>query len=93
MRISMIRLAVAALIALGIAAIGAFTERRWSAMRVMVQVEVVMLTLILVAAVRAHSQFDTSRPLTWAMAAGLLLVLVGSLGLYARMSRSTIRQP
>jgi hypothetical protein len=82
-----------AVLALGIAAIGAFAERRWSAMRVMVQVEVVMLALILVAAVRARSQFDTGRPLTWAMAAGLLLVLVGSLGLYARMSRSTVRSP
>jgi hypothetical protein len=80
-----------AVLALGIAAIGAFIERRWSAMRLMVQVEVVMLALIMVAAARAHSQFDTGRPLTWAMAAGLLMVLAGSVGLYARMSRSPVR--
>lgn len=79
-----------AVFALGIAAIGAFAERRWSAMRIMVQVEVVMLALIAVAAVRAHSEFDTSRPLTWAMAAGLVLLLGGSVGLYARMSRSAV---
>jgi hypothetical protein len=57
----------------------------------MVQVEVEMLALIMVAAARAHSQFDTGRPLTWAMAAGLLMVLAGSVGLYARMSRSPVR--
>lgn len=77
-----------AIFALGVAAIGAFAERRWSAMRIMVQVEVLMLALIGVAAVRAHSEFDTGRPLTWAMAVGFVLVLVGSVGLYARMSRS-----
>jgi hypothetical protein len=75
-----------AIFALGIAAIGAFSERRWSAMRLMVEVEVFMLVLILVAAIRAHDEFDTTRPLTWAMGAGLLLVLVGSVGLYLRMS-------
>ena len=79
-----------AIFALGVAAIGAFAERRWSAMRIMVQVEVLMLALIGVAAVRAHSEFDTARPLTWAMAVGFVLVLVGSVGLYARMSRSSL---
>ncbi len=75
-----------AIFALGIAAIGAFAERRWSAMRLMVQVELVMLLLILVAAVRARGEFDTGRPLTWAMGAGLVLLLGASVGLYARMS-------
>lgn len=80
-----------AVLALGISAVGAFTERRWSAMRLMVQVEVVMLLLILVAAVRAHGEFDGSRPLTWAMAGGLALVLAGSVLLYLRMASSTAR--
>jgi hypothetical protein len=81
-----------AIFALGIAAIGAFAERRWSAWRLMVQVEVVMLLLILVAAARAHGEFDTGRPLTWAMGAGLVLLLAASLALYARMS-GALRTP
>lgn len=80
-----------AVLALGISAIGAFTERRWSAMRLMVQVEVVMLLLILVAAVRAHGEFDGARPLTWAMAVGLALVLAGSVLLYLRMTTTAAR--
>lgn len=75
-----------AIFALGISAIGAFGERRWSCLQIMVEVEVFMLALILVAAVRAHAEFVTSRPLTWVFAAGFLAVLAGSVGLYLRMA-------
>jgi hypothetical protein len=74
-----------AIFALGISAIGGFTERRWSCIAIMVQVEIFMLALILVAAVRAHSEFDTDRPLTWVFAVGFIGVFAGSIGLYARM--------
>lgn len=76
-----------AIFALGIAAIGGFTERRWSCLKIMLQVEIFMLTLIFVAAVRAHSEFDTGRPLTWVFAVGFVGVLAGSVGLYARMAQ------
>ena len=36
-------------------------------MRLMLQVEMVMVVLILVAAVRAHAEFVTDRALTWLM--------------------------
>jgi hypothetical protein len=78
-----------AIFALGVAGIGAFVERRWSAARILLQVEGFMLALILVAAIRAHSDFTTSRPLTWVFAAGFLGLAVTSAILYARMEAMT----
>lgn len=78
-----------AVFALGIAAIGAFTERRWSAMRVLLQVEMFMLALILVSAVRGAGDVDPANPLTWVFAVGFLGVLVGSVVLYVRMEQRT----
>ena len=75
-----------AIFALGISAIGAFRERRWSCVEIMLQVEIFMLALILVAAVRARHEFDTSRPLTWVFGIGFVAVFAGSIGLYARMA-------
>jgi hypothetical protein len=74
-----------AIFALGLAAVGAFTERRWSAYRLMVQVEIVMLVLILVAGVRAAADWDPANVLTWLFAAGFVGVLVASIGMYVRM--------
>jgi hypothetical protein len=76
-----------AIFALGIAAIGAFTEHRWSAMRILVQVEMFMLALILVSAVRASGDVDPSNPLTWLFAVGFVGVLAASVVLYLRMER------
>jgi hypothetical protein len=45
---------------LGIAGLGVLTDARWSAARIMLQVQVFMLSLILLAAVRAHDEFDGS---------------------------------
>jgi hypothetical protein len=60
---------------LGIAALGVVTDARWSAARIMLQVQVFMLTLILVAAARAHDDFDTSRVMTWLFLGGFLAAL------------------
>ena len=76
-----------AIFALGLAAVGAFTERRWSAYRLMVQVEIVMLVLILAAGVRSAGDWDPSNVLTWLFAAGFTGVLVASAVLYVRMER------
>jgi hypothetical protein len=76
-----------AIFALGLAAIGAFTERRWSSYRLMVQVEMIMLVLILVGGVRAVDDWDPSNVLTWLFAAGFLGVLVASVVLYTRMEQ------
>ena len=79
--------AMGAIFALGLAAVGAFTERRWSAYRLMVQVEIVMLVLILAAGVRSASDWDPANVLTWLFAAGFTGVLVASGVLYVRMER------
>jgi hypothetical protein len=74
-----------AIFVLGGAGVGAWWERRWSAIRILLQVAGFMLVLILIAAARAHSQFDTSNALTWLFLVGFVLATVGLLGLYVRM--------
>jgi hypothetical protein len=76
-----------AIFALGVAGLGAFADKRWTGARILLQVEGFMLALILVAAIRAHRDFDTSRPLTWIFGAGFLGLAVATGILYARMER------
>lgn len=80
-----------AIFALGLAAVGAFTERRWSAYRLMIQVEIVMLVLILGAGVRAAADWEPSNVLTWLFAGGFTGVLVASVVLYVRMEAQARR--
>ena len=63
---------IAAVFCLGGAGVGAMLDPRWSALRLMLQVEVVMLVLILVAAVRARDEMISGRALTWPLLIGLL---------------------
>jgi hypothetical protein len=82
-----------AIFALGVAGVGAWWERRWSAMRLLLQVAGVMLVLILISSARAHSEFDTSKPLTWLFLAGFIVTTVALIGLYVRMeSRPSVRE-
>lgn len=74
-----------AIFALGVAGLGVFTDPRWSTVRLMVQVEGLMLLLISVAAIRARNEFDASNPLTWILAVGFAAVLAGSAMLWLRM--------
>lgn len=74
-----------AIFALGVAAVGAFSERRWSAFRIMVQVEVFMLVLIVIAGIRSAADMDPSNVLTWLFAAGFPGLVVVSIVLYARL--------
>jgi uncharacterized membrane protein YciS (DUF1049 family) len=76
---------LSAIFALGLAGLGAFRERRWSAARILLQVAGIMLALILVAGVRAHSEFDNSRPLTWLFAVGFGTTVIAGAALYIRM--------
>jgi hypothetical protein len=46
--------------------------------RLMMQVETLMIALMLVAALRAPAEFATDRPLTWFMLVGFIGVLIGS---------------
>lgn len=69
---------IAAVFCLGGAGGGAILEHRWSALRLMLQVEVVMLVLILAAAVRARDEMISGRALAWPLLIGILFMLVGS---------------
>lgn len=60
---------------LGIAGLGVYADPRWSAARIMLQVQVFMLALILLAAARARDQFDGGNALTWLLLAGFVAAM------------------
>jgi hypothetical protein len=78
---------VGAVFCLGSAGLVVLRDSRWVRLRLMVEVEVVMLTLILVGAVRARADLYTDRPLTWLLLAGFAATLVASLLLWRAMAR------
>lgn len=67
-----------ATVCLGGSGIGAWFDARWSSLRLMVQVEGVMLGLMLVAAARAHAELLSHRALAWPLLLGVLAVVAGS---------------
>ena len=73
-----------AIFCLGVAGAGALADRRWSSARIPVQVALLMLSLILVAGVRAHAEWARSA-WTWLFAAGFGTVTVALAVLYRRM--------
>jgi hypothetical protein len=80
---------LSAILSLGLAGIGVVWDRRWSAVRLMLQVESLMLALILLAAARARDEFDTGAISTWVFLIGFVGALVGALGLWFVMDRRT----
>ena len=80
-----------AIFMLGTAGLGVVTDARWSAARLMLQVQVFMLTLILIAAVRAHADFDGSNAMTWLLLVGFVAALVSAAALIVKMGPVTDR--
>jgi len=76
---------VGAVFCLGLAGLGALFDRRWSAARLPLQVAAIMLTLILIAAARAHAELDPRNALTWLLLAGFTVLLAGIAVLLRRM--------
>jgi hypothetical protein len=77
-----------AIFCLGSAGLGVLPDPRWLTVKLMLQVEILMITLMLIAAIRARTEFLTDRPLTWVMLAGFTAVLTGSTFLwYAQETR------
>lgn len=76
---------VGAIFCLGSAGIGVLVDPRWSSVRLMLQVEALMITLMLIAAVRARTEFYTDRPVTWLMLGGFVGVVLGSAYLWIIM--------
>lgn len=77
-----------AIFCLGSAGIAVLHDARWSSVRLMLQVEILMVALILIAAVRARAEFYPGRPLTWLMIGGFVVVLASSLVLLIRENRT-----
>ena len=78
---------LSAIFMLGLAGLGVVTDGRWRAARLMLQVQIFMLTLILVAAVRAHADFDASSPLTWLLLGGFAAATASAVMLSLTMTR------
>jgi hypothetical protein len=76
---------IGAIFCLGSAGIGVLVDPRWTTVKLMLQVEALMVTLMLIASVRARTEFDTGRPLTWLMLGGFVVVLLGSAYLWYTM--------
>lgn len=76
---------------LGIAGLGVFTDARWSGARIMLQVQVFMLSLILLAALRAHDELDGGRALTWLLIGGFVAATASAAVLSVTMDRRSAR--
>ncbi|GAB1692821.1 hypothetical protein [Krasilnikovia sp. M28-CT-15] len=77
-----------AILCLGLAGVGSLLDRRWSSARLPFQVAAIMLTLMVVAGVRAHAEFDASNPLTWVFAAGFGGLTASVILVYGWMERT-----
>jgi hypothetical protein len=69
---------VGATLCLGGAGIGVWFDPRWTSVRLMLQVEALMLALMLLAAVRARDELLPHHALAWPLLLGVLLILAGS---------------
>jgi hypothetical protein len=67
-----------AVFCLGVAGIAVLADPRWTSVKLMVQVAMLMIALILIAAARAVAEFDTHQPLTWMLLSGFVAILVGA---------------
>ena len=63
---------IGAIFCLGCAGLVVFTDPRWSTLKLVLQVEMIMVTLILVAALGAATEFDSHNAKTWLLGGGSL---------------------
>ena len=74
-----------AILMLGVSGLMIAADPRWATAKIMLQVARIMIALFLLAALRAHEQFDSSRPMTWMLGIGLGGVLISTTILDVRM--------
>jgi hypothetical protein len=90
---------IGATFCLGAAGLVVLWDARWIAVRLMLEVQIVMFALIFVAAVRGRSEFLTDRPMTWLLGVGFAALFAASVGLWLRhpskhgAARSSSEQP
>jgi hypothetical protein len=75
-----------AIFCLGSAGLAVLRDPRWSSVKLLLQVEMIMVVLILLAAVRALPEIEADKVLTWLLGAGFVGVLAGSIYLWVSMS-------
>lgn len=78
---------VGAMFTLGLTALLIGREHRWSAVRLILQAQIFMLVMVLVAVGRAWDEFDAGRAATWVFVGGLVAVIAVSAGWYLSMER------
>lgn len=84
---------VGAIFCLASAGIGVVRDPRWVTVRLMLQVEVIMVALMSVAAFRARAELLTERPLTWLLLGGFVSALAGSAYLWSTTEpRARVRE-
>ena len=76
-----------AIFCLGSAGLVVIGDPRWERLRLLVEVAVIMLTLMLLAGVRAHGDLHPDRLLTWLLVAGFVAALIGAVYLWWSMRR------
>ena len=87
---------LAAVCCLGGAGIGIWSDPRWSTLRRMLEVEILMVGSILLATLRAHDQLNSSKPLAWPLLVGFSLLFFASIIVWSRHSlhsRRTLDHP
>jgi hypothetical protein len=84
---------IGATMCLGGAGIGVWFDPRWTSVRLMLQVQTVMLTLILIAAVRARHELIAGHALDWPLLLGVLGMLAGSAYLWLTYEHHPRRAP
>ncbi|HEX7212399.1 MAG TPA: hypothetical protein VF241_15875 [Propionibacteriaceae bacterium] len=77
---------IGAIFCLGIAGLGVFADPQWSSITILLEVEMIMIPLMLVAALRALRELHPHRVLTWLLGGGFVAVLVGSVYLWVAMT-------
>jgi hypothetical protein len=89
---------IGAIFCLGSAGLVVFADPRWSSVTVLLEVEMIMIPLMLIAALRALRELRPHRALTWLLGGGFIAILVASVYLWVVMTarertRSAFSQP
>jgi hypothetical protein len=77
---------IGAMFCLGVAGLVVLTDPRWRTIKLLLQVEMIMVTLMLFAAFRAVPEFDPHNGLTWLLGGGFVAILAGSIYLWVVMT-------
>ena len=77
----------------GVGALVLSRDPRWSAWRLIVQTFFVATALLLIGAIRAFGDFDTSNPMTWLYLGGLLGTAGALALLHRRMEGAAALKP